>query len=127
MTNETENPIEYQTMVGRLAKDGELILEEMTPLRCHLDHMAMGIAGEAGEVLDLIKKTTKYNKPLDREKLIEELGDLEFYLEGLRQGVGLTREEVLEANMEKLLTGKNARYKEGEFSNEAAIERRDKK
>ena len=126
MSNENENPMKYQAMVMNLAKDSKQILAEMTPLKCYLDHMAMGIAGEAGEVLDVVKKHTKYNKLLDRKKVVEELGDLEFYLEGLRQSLGISREEILNANMDKLLTGKNARYKEGTFSNEAAIARRDK-
>jgi NTP pyrophosphatase (non-canonical NTP hydrolase) len=88
--------------------------------------MALGIGGEAGEVVDVIKKYVMYNKPLGRTKLMEEMGDLEFYLEGLRQATGITREEVVEHNLGKLLTGPKARYKEGEFSDEAAQTRRDK-
>ena len=68
MSHNTENPAEYQTMVMNLAKNSELLLAEMTPTKCHLDHMAMGIAGGAGEVLGVIKKYTKYNKPLGRKK-----------------------------------------------------------
>ena len=63
-----------------------------------------------------------YGKPLDRENVIEELGDLEFYMEGLRQGLGITREETLQANVAKL----GARYAAGKYSDKAAIARADK-
>jgi NTP pyrophosphatase (non-canonical NTP hydrolase) len=66
-------------------------------------HAATGLAGEAGEVLDILKKHAFMHKPLDTRALILELGDVEFYLEALRQEVQVTRQEVLEANMSKLL------------------------
>jgi NTP pyrophosphatase (non-canonical NTP hydrolase) len=122
----SNNPTEYKNMVTDLAKNGQEILDEMTPNKAHAVHMAMGVSGEAGEILDVVKKYVMYNKPLGRTHLIEELGDLEFYLEGLRQATGITREEVLDHNLVKLLKGDNARYKEGTFSNEAAQLRRDK-
>lgn len=75
-------------MVTALVKDPKQILGELTPGDCNLIHMAVGIAGEAGELLDQVKKATIYRKPLDRENVVEELGDLEFYMEGLRQQVG---------------------------------------
>jgi hypothetical protein len=77
--------IEYGEMVRRLAKDGEEIVANLTPEKARMWHHATGISGEAGELLDAIKKVMIYNKPLDRENVIEELGDLEWYMEGLRQ------------------------------------------
>jgi NTP pyrophosphatase (non-canonical NTP hydrolase) len=85
-------------------------------------HMAIGISGEAGELLDAIKKQVIYRKPLDRENVLEELGDLEFYMEGIRQGLGITREQCLEANIAKL--GK--RYEGMKYTDGAAQERADK-
>ena len=116
------NVINYVAMVAALAKPGEAILSSLTPDRCHLLHMAVGVSGEAGELLDAVKKATIYGKPLDRENVIEELGDLEFYMEGLRQGLGITREETLQANVAKL----GARYAAGKYSDKAAIARADK-
>jgi len=84
--------------------------------------MAMGISGESGELLDAIKKHTIYGKELDLENVIEELGDIEFYMEGLRASLGITRGQVLRANTAKLLK----RYSKGSYSNEAAIAREDK-
>lgn len=111
----------FEDMVQGLAKPGEAIVESLTPEKAHQLHMAVGISGEAGELLDAIKKAVIYNKQLDRENVIEELGDLEFYMEGLRQGLGITRQETIRANVQKL--GK--RYSDG-YSDTAAQERADK-
>lgn len=120
------NEITHPEMVKTLAKSGQAIIDEITPNKAHVVHMAMGVSGEAGELIDAIKKYVMYNKVLDRENVVEELGDLEFYMEGLRQGLFITREETIEHNINKLHSGKNARYKEGKFSNEQANERQDK-
>ena len=44
--------INYAAMVASLAKPGEAILTGLTPDRCHLLHMAVGVSGEAGELMD---------------------------------------------------------------------------
>ncbi|MDD5385366.1 MAG: nucleoside triphosphate pyrophosphohydrolase family protein [Gallionella sp.] len=115
----------HSDMVRRLAKDGDLIAQQLTGHDAHLLHMVVGVSGEAGELLDAVKKVVIYRKPLDIVNVIEELGDLEFYMEGLRQGLGITREQCLAANIGKLEGGKNARYKDG-YSDKAAQERADK-
>ena len=113
---------QFGTMVTALAKDGALIQAELTPIDADLLHMGVGVSGEAGELLDAIKKATIYRKPLDLENVIEELGDLEFYMERIRQIVGVSREEILKRNVAKL--GK--RYSSGKYSNDQAKERADK-
>lgn len=92
----------FSKKVAALAKPGIKIQAELTAADCHLTHMSIGICGEAGELLDVIKKRTIYRKPLDRVKVVEELGDLEFYMEGLRQWLGITRDETIIAIMTKL-------------------------
>lgn len=116
------NDIKHEDMVATLVKDGEQIVDEMTGADAHTLHMAVGISGESGELLDAIKKKVIYRKELDMENVIEELGDLEFYMEGLRQAVGVTRQQTLDANIEKL--GK--RYENFKYSNQSAQERADK-
>lgn len=111
----------HSLMVRRLTKTGNEILGMQTGLICDMNHMALGIAGEAGEIVDCIKKHTIYGKPLDLENLKEELGDMEFYLSHLRDMFGFTRKEILEGNLAKL----NKRYKGG-YSDKAAEERLDK-
>jgi len=113
--------LDFEYFVSRLAKPGADILDSMTPADAHKLHMAVGIAGEAGELLDAIKKGVIYNKPFDEPNIIEELGDLEFYMEGLRQAFNLTRDEIIAANVKKL----SVRYQDG-YSDEAAQERADK-
>lgn len=114
--------ISHSDMVTTLAKSGEAIVSELNAEQAHLLHMAVGISGESGELLDAVKKSAIYQKPIDRENVIEELGDLEFYMEGLRQGLGITREECLQGNIAKL----SKRYNGLKYSNQAAQDRADK-
>ena len=86
--------ITHHEMVTGLAKRGEDIVSELTPLSAHLLHMAVGIAGEAGELCEAIYSKDSVSD-IDKENVIEELGDLEFYLEGLRQGLQLARNETV--------------------------------
>jgi NTP pyrophosphatase (non-canonical NTP hydrolase) len=86
-----------------------------------LMHCAVGISGEAGELLDSVKKTWVYGKPLDRVNLVEELGDIEWYMEALRSLLGVTRDEVIAANVAKL----EKRYPV-KYTDELALARLDK-
>jgi|ERR1700693_2716302 phosphoribosyl-ATP pyrophosphohydrolase len=72
-------------------------------------HAAIGMTGEASEILDLFKKTL-YGKqqPLTREKLLAELGDLYWYFHLMMDANGLTLNEVLSFNIAKL----SKRYEE---------------
>lgn len=112
----------YDKMTAALSKTGSAIIKELNPIKADLLHMAVGVSGEAGELLDAVKKAVIYNKPLDHENMIEELGDLEFYMSRVRQLIGVTRDEVLEHNYAKL----SKRYAAGKYSNEQAQDREDK-
>ena len=112
----------YSDFVASRVKPGDKIAKEMSPSKAHLLHMVVGISGEAGELLDAVKKWAIYNKPLDRENILEELGDIEFYLEGFRQAIGATRETILNNNIAKL----SDRYSSGSYSDDQAINRADK-
>ena len=92
-----------------------------TPSQCELLHAAIGIAGEAGELLDAVRKHVFDGQPLDRENVIEELGDLCFYLEAACQAIKMKRADIEERNMAKLFE----RYKDG-YSDQQAQERKDK-
>lgn len=113
--------MDYSNYVKALVKPGDEILAKLTPNEANIIHMTLGISGEAGELLDAIKKATMYRKPLDMENVIEELGDLEFYLEAFRQALGIDRNTVIDLNMKKL----SKRYGD-KYSDQAAIERKDK-
>lgn len=113
---------EHSRLVKSLKKSSTEIMEEMTPIKADLLHMVLGLAGEVGELVDAVKKAVFYNKCLDVDNTIEELGDIEFYLEGFRQTVYLQRESIIQHNIDKL----NKRYSSGSFSNQQAEKRADK-
>jgi NTP pyrophosphatase (non-canonical NTP hydrolase) len=114
--------ITHPEMVRALSKTGEAILAQMTADKAELAHIAMAIPGEAGEISDALKKFVIYGHDLDRHNVIEEIGDMEFFLERLRQITGISREETLAANMAKLAL----RYKSYRYTDERAKQRADK-
>ena len=62
----------------------------------------MGLCGEAGEAIDLVKKQRFQGHPLDRDALVRELGDMAWYLAEAAQGLGVPLEEILRGNLDKL-------------------------
>lgn len=111
----------HEDLVKNLVKDGAIIADEMTSESAHLMHMALGVAGEAGELVDAIKKYVIYNKELDIENLIEEIGDMYFYLQGILNELNVSKEAVLQHNIDKL----TVRYG-NQYSDKAAHDRKDK-
>ena len=85
-------------------------------------NMCMGIAGESGEIVDYLKKVEFHGHEFDREKLINELGDLMWYVFALSNHFQIEMTEVLEKNIEKLYK----RYPNG-FTKNDSIKRVDTK
>lgn len=104
---------EYQQAALRTAQVGADLLE---PIDTAGD--ALGIAGEAGEVADLIKKHIRHGHPLDKDKVAKELGDVLWYVAVLAHRIGWSLDGVAQANVEKL----RKRYPEG-FSAERSLNR----
>jgi NTP pyrophosphatase (non-canonical NTP hydrolase) len=71
-------------------------------LRETLMMCSFGLMGEVGEVIDEIKKVLFHNKPVDREKLLSELGDVLWYLAVVSNAAGIDLSEVMEYNVQKL-------------------------
>lgn len=69
----------------------------------------MGLSGESGEALDLLKKHIFQGHELDRTHLEKELGDVAWYLALSADALGFTLEEILQANISKL----RERYPQG--------------
>ena len=69
----------------------------------------MGLCGESGEAIDIVKKYLHQGHPLDKEALIKELGDIAWYLAETATALEIDLEAVFRRNIEKL---KN-RYPEG--------------
>ena len=78
----------------------------------------MGLCGESGEAIDLVKKHLFHGHELDKDKLAKELGDIAWYLAEAAHALDMDLETVLRMNIDKL----KARYPEG-FSRERSIHR----
>lgn len=79
---------------------------------------ALGLCGESGEVADIIKKHRFQGHDLNRTKVIEELGDVCWYIAMMATALGVSLEDVLEKNILKLIR----RYPDG-FDAERSINR----
>ena len=78
----------------------------------------MGLCGESGEAIDIVKKHLAQGHPLDREGLIKELGDVAWYLAETAYALDVSLDEVFQRNIDKL----KARYPEG-FDASRSVER----
>jgi NTP pyrophosphatase (non-canonical NTP hydrolase) len=85
-----------------------------------LVNSVMGLNGEAGEVIDLVKKHLFHGHVLNKEELIKELGDVAWYLAEAAYALDIDLETILKLNIEKL----KKRYPEG-FSIKDSINRKD--
>lgn len=83
-----------------------------------LINSVMGLCGESGEAIDIVKKLLAQGHPLDREHLAKELGDVAWYLAEAATALDLDLEDILRANLEKL----EHRYPDG-FSTEKSVGR----
>jgi len=101
----------YQELAGRTAGAGG---EGQKRLMVS----ALGLAGEAGEFANLVKKMTAHGHPLDTEALEDELGDVLWYLAEAASACGLDLEAIGRQNITKL----RQRYPNG-FSEEDSFNR----
>lgn len=108
---------EYQKLAART-----LIDEPDVPLSGHETMIiwnAVGLAGEAGEVVDHIKKGIFHRHGLDLDKLEKEIGDVLWYVAALCTKLNIDMESVMQKNIDKLI----ARYPNG-YSSEDSINRK---
>jgi hypothetical protein len=90
-------PVTHPQLVAALAKPGAAILASLTPEKCHLMHMAYCIGPEVAELAEAL--TVAGTEEVVRPLIIEELGDIEFYFEGLRTGLGVERQDSVEPDV----------------------------
>lgn len=105
---------EYQDFVIGLASEATIKSQET-----QLNTAALGLAGEAGEVAEHIKKFMFHGKAFDREAFINELSDVMWYLVLGAHAVGCGIQDIIDANVKKL----NARYKSGKFTHEEFLKK----
>lgn len=96
------NANEYQRL-AMLTMNPEFSRQDM------LLNGVMGLCGESGEAIDIVKKHLHQGHPLDAEKLKKELGDIAWYLAETAAALDCDLSEILEMNIEKL----KRRYPEG--------------
>ena len=78
----------------------------------------MGLCGESGEAIDIVKKWLAQGHELDREHLIKELGDIAWYIAEIAYILNVPLEDVLQKNIDKL----KSRYPDG-FKTKDSIDR----
>jgi NTP pyrophosphatase (non-canonical NTP hydrolase) len=74
-----------------------------------LINSVMGLCGESGEAIDIVKKWLAQGHELDKEHLAKELGDIAWYLAEAATALDIPLEDILQANLDKL----KKRYPEG--------------
>lgn len=109
------NASDYQQLSTRTLNGLQM---EPTPDQLQLANMALGLAGEAGEVADAIKKHVFHGHDLDMMAVGKELGDLIWYIAAICTILDLSLGGVMQANIEKL----RRRYPDG-FSVAASVNR----
>ena len=99
---EAQKAIEYQKAAYRTAN------QSLTDSQ-QLQNGLMGLNGESGECIDILKKYLFQGHDLDKAHIAKELGDVAWYLAVSAQALGFDLETILQMNVEKL----KARYPHG--------------
>lgn len=108
------NKQEYIENVKR-TESGSFFQKDVDP---RLVHGIIGLVTEAGELLDALKKSYFYGKELDVTNILEERGDIEWYLALIDDVLNLDEKDIRRKNIEKLKT----RYPE-KWNMKEALER----
>lgn len=104
---------EYQALAQRTSAKKVTALEK-------IENGLMGLNGEAGECIDVLKKHKFQGHELNKDKLLDELSDVMWYIAETATGLGVTMQEVAEYNIEKLYK----RFPAG-FSVERSVNRKE--
>jgi NTP pyrophosphatase (non-canonical NTP hydrolase) len=99
----------------------QLAMKTLNPALSEKDVLingVMGLCGESGEAIDIVKKWLAQGHELDKEKLKKELGDICWYLAETATALDCDLEDIMAANIEKL----RKRYPEG-FDTEKSVNR----
>lgn len=104
---------EYSKLASRTINIG------ITDPFLQLQNAVMGLCGESGECVDIMKKSMFQGHPLDRTHMIKELGDILWYVNLAAACLGSDFEEIMTMNIKKL----EERYG-SKFSEEKSINRK---
>lgn len=84
-----------------------------------LINSVMGLCGESGEAIDIVKKWLMQGHELDKEHLVKELGDVAWYLAEAATALDVPLEVIFQGNLDKL----RRRFPNG-FGTEASVNRK---
>jgi NTP pyrophosphatase (non-canonical NTP hydrolase) len=93
----------YQNAMMQFVRYPDGLSPDLDKSQLDIYHAAFGLASEVGEVGDALKRDLAYGKPYDKLNLLEEAGDILWYVSLLCHGAGFTLQQAAEANIAKLL------------------------
>lgn len=105
--------------INEYQKSAMSTLNSMLDKKDVLINSVMGLCGESGEAIDIVKKWLMQGHELDKEHLIKELGDVAWYLAEAATALDVPLETILRGNLDKL----QKRYPNG-FDTQASVQRR---
>ena len=100
---------EYQMTINEYQKAAYRTANQSLTDSQQLQNGLMGLNGESGECIDILKKHLFQGHDLDKYHIAKELGDVAWYLAVSAQALGFDLETILQMNVEKL----KARYPHG--------------
>lgn len=97
------DPQVYQKLAERTECDQEAAASRLSdPFAARVNHAAVGLAGDAGELLAAVERWIYYGRELDRMNVVEEMGDCLWYLAQMCNALGVRMGGVMTANIAKL-------------------------
>ena len=113
--------LRFESNTEIFQREARRSLRDDLPYEATCSNMCMGLAGEIGEVIDIMKKHIYQGKELDITDVIEEVGDVLWYIANFCNINNITMDECMESNIKKL----RKRFPNG-FTTKDANERKDK-
>ena len=113
--------LRFESNTEIFQREARRSLRDDLPYEAICSNMCMGLAGEIGEVIDIMKKHIYQGKELDITDVIEEVGDVLWYIANFCNVNNITMDECMESNIKKL----RKRFPNG-FTVKDANERKDK-
>ena len=113
--------LKFESNTEIFQREARRSLRDDLPYEATCSNMCMGLAGEIGEVIDIMKKHIYQGKELDITDVIEEVGDVLWYIANFCNVNNITMDECMESNIKKL----RKRFPNG-FTIKDANQRKDK-
>ena len=107
--------------IKKFQKETQRTLNYLSSDKDRLGELGMGLSGEVGELVNIIKKKIYHHHNVDIKDIKEEMGDILWYLSNIANEYNIGLDEVMGGNIEKL----KKRYPDG-YTQEDSVNRKDK-